>query len=271
GENLLAALKRKGLDSNKDIVILNDTVATLLAGKAQGKKYDSYIGFILGTGTNCSYIEKNSNINKVQGLNNNQSQAINMESGQFDLYKGGLLDMEFMTTTDKPKEGRFEKMISGAYQGPLALLVLKKAAGDGLFSDSFTKSIINLTILNPADMDAFLNYPGNKLNPLGEICSTDSDRIILFTIMDQLIERAAKLTAAQLAAVVLKTGKGDDPTAPVSITADGTTYYKTRNLKFRTEFYLKEFLENKKNRYVEFHHIEDAPLIGAAVAGLIRN
>ena len=270
GENLLTALKRKGLDYNKDIVILNDTVATLLAGKAQEKQYESYIGFILGTGTNCSYIEKNSNIGKLQNLDLNKSQAINMESGQFDLFKGGVLDLEFMTTTDKPGEGRFEKMLSGAYQGPLALFVLKKAAEGGLFSDNFKTFILNLSELKPAVMDGFLNNPENSINLLGKFCSIKSDKIILYTLMDQLIERAAKLTASQLAAVVLKTGKGDNPTLPVSITADGTTYYKTRNLKFRTEFYLKEYLENIKNRYIEFCHIEDAPIIGAAVAGLIQ-
>lgn len=271
GENLLSALNRMEMNADKDIVILNDTVATLLAGKGQKKKYDSYIGFILGTGTNCSYIEKNSNINKVQGLEKHHSQAINMESGQFDLFKGGTLDQEFIATTDKPGEGRFEKMISGAYQGPLTLQVLKKAAEDGLFSDEFKKEILNFSGLNPAVMDGFLNDPDDPMNPLGKLCTIKSDRIILYTLMDQLIERAAKLTASQLAAVVLKTGKGDDPTFPVCIAADGTTYYKTRNLKFRTEFYLKGYLENTKNRYVEFCHLDDAPLIGAAVAGLIHH
>jgi hexokinase len=270
GENLLAALKRKGIHDQKDIVILNDTVATLLAGKAQKKEYSSYIGFILGTGTNCSYIEKNSNIGKLQGLEMKHSQAINTESGRFGLFKGGILDKEFIDTTDKPLEGRFEKMVSGAYQGPLAILVLKRAADDGLFSDTLGKEILNLTVLEPAVMDGFLNYPRDILNPLGKLCSTDSDRIILFTIMDQLIERASRLAAAQLAAVVLKTGKGDDPTFPVCIAADGTTYYKTRGLKFRTEYYLKDYLENTKNRYVEFCHLDDAPLIGAAVAGLLH-
>lgn len=270
GKGLLSALKRQGMNADKNIVILNDTVATLLAGKGQEKQYDSYIGFILGTGTNCSYVERNSSISKVQNLNQNNSQAINMESGQFNLFRGGSLDHMFISTTDKPGEGRFEKMLSGAYQGPLALLVLKKASEDGLFSVDFKNEIFKTSELNPVVMDGFLNNPGNSLNPLGKICATKSDRIILFTIMDQLIERAAKLTASQLAAVVLKTGKGDDPTFPVCIAADGTTYYKTRNLKFRTEFYLKNYLENKNNRYVEFCHIEDAPLIGAAVAGLIH-
>ena len=270
GENLLAALKRKGISDQKSIVILNDTVATLLAGKAQEKEYSSYIGFILGTGTNCSYIEKNSNIGKLQGFEMKHSQTINTESGQFGIFKGGILDEEFIAATDKPLQGRLEKMVSGAYQGPLALFVLKKAADNGLFSDKLRTGILNLTKMKPAVMDGFLNNPRDTRNPLGRLCSTDSDRIILYTIMDQLIERAARLAAAQLAAVVLKTGKGDDPTLPVCIAADGTTYYKTRGLKFRTEFYLKKYLENTKNRYVDFCHLDDAPLIGAAVAGLLQ-
>lgn len=270
GENLLLALHRAGMDNEKDIVILNDTVATLLAGKAQEKKYSSYIGFILGTGTNCSYNERNSNIGKLQKLDPTRRQVINTESGRFSLFNGGILDEEFTATTDKPLEGKMEKMVSGAYQGPLALHVLKRAANDGLFSDSFKAEILKFKVLEPVVMDGFLNQPENIQNPLGKICFTDSDRIILFTIMDQLIERAARLAAAELSAMVLKTGKGDDPTLPICIVADGTTYYKSRGLKFRTEFYLKDYLENKKGRYVEFCHIEDAPLLGAAVAGLIQ-
>lgn len=270
GENLLAALNRQGIRDKKDIVILNDTVATLLAGKAQEKEYSSYIGFILGTGTNCSYIEKNSNISKLRDLDMKHSQAINLESGQFGLFKGGLLDKEFTATTAKPLEGVMEKMVSGAYQGPLALWVLKRAASDKLFSHKLKKGILELIKLEPAVMDGFLNYPRDIFNPLGKLCSTDSDKIILFTIMDQLIERAARIAAAQLAAVVLKTGKGEDPTFPVCIAADGTTYYKTKGLKFRTEYYLKGYLENIKYKYVAFCHLDDAPLIGAAVAGLLQ-
>ena len=270
GENLLDSLNKKGFNKNKKIVILNDTVATLLAGKSQKKNYDSYIGFILGTGTNCSYIEKNSNIKKINNLDKHLSQAINMESGQFNVYPGGILDSEFRASTDKPEEGVFEKMISGAYQGPLALMVLKKAAADGLFSDNFKTDILKFSLLNPHDMDSFLNNPDNPENSLNKICQTDSDKIILFTLMDQLIERAAKLTAAQLSAVVLKTGKGNNPARPVCIAADGTTYYKTRNLKFRTEFYLKQYLEDTKNRYIEFCHIDNAPVLGAAAAGLLQ-
>ncbi len=270
GENLLEALARKNMDYKKNIVVLNDTVATLLAGKAQAKEYSTYVGFILGTGTNCCYIEGNSNIKKLENLKSTESQAINMESGQFSLYRGGVLDKEFVLTTDKPDEGLFEKMISGAYQGSLALTVLKKAAEDRLFSEELGKGLLNLKQLDPAVIDGFLNSPGNTLNPVAMLCRTGSDRIKVYTILDQLIERAARLTAAHLAGVVLKTGSGSDPTLPVCIVADGTTFYKTKALKFRTEFYLKSYLGFEKNKYFEFCQLDDAPLIGAAVAGLLH-
>ena len=66
GKNLLEAL---GMPE-KQIVILNDTVATLLAGKSASLRhdYDSFIGYILGTGTNTCYIENNLNIHKNKSL-----------------------------------------------------------------------------------------------------------------------------------------------------------------------------------------------------------
>ncbi len=81
GKNLLESLGTPG----KKIVLLNDTVATLLAGKSSsiGRSYDSFIGFILGTGTNTCYIEKNRNILKNNELNQERSQIINIESGDF--------------------------------------------------------------------------------------------------------------------------------------------------------------------------------------------
>ena len=60
-------LKTLGMQE-KQIVLLNDTVATLLAGKSAsfGREYDSFIGYILGTGTNTCYIESNRNILKIK-------------------------------------------------------------------------------------------------------------------------------------------------------------------------------------------------------------
>src|SRR5690554_2243659 len=70
---------------DKHLALLNDTVATLLAGQTAtaGKTYDTYIGFILGTGTNTCYIEQNKKITKAPDLAQNDTQIINIESGNF--------------------------------------------------------------------------------------------------------------------------------------------------------------------------------------------
>ena len=62
--------------------VLNDTTATLLAGKTAGlsRRYSSYVGFILGTGTNTAYIERNARIGKVPGLDPAGSMIVNVEA-----------------------------------------------------------------------------------------------------------------------------------------------------------------------------------------------
>lgn len=86
-KNLLSAVKKQGFGSNKKVIILNDTVAALLAGLLtfQNREYESYIGLILGTGCNACYIEKNESIkNKfVEDLDKNEYQIMNIEAGNF--------------------------------------------------------------------------------------------------------------------------------------------------------------------------------------------
>jgi hypothetical protein len=41
-----------------------------------------------------------------------------------------------------------------------------------------------------------------------------------------------------------------------------------KSLKSKVEYYLKSFLEEKHNRFFEIVSVENATLIGAAIAGL---
>jgi len=90
----------------------------------------------------------------------------------------------------------------------------------------------------------------------------------LYYLIDRLIERAAKLTAINLSSVVIKSQKGKNPCFPVCIVAEGTTFYQLKSLKQRVEYYLKTYLEDRKNRYYEIVNVDNATLIGAAIAGL---
>ncbi len=270
GKNLNHSIESTGY-KKKNIVILNDTVTTLLAGKAafSEKIYDSYIGFILGTGTNSCYIEKNKNIKKINDHPDFNEQIINIESGGFKKGPCGIIDKEFDRTTIDPGLYTFEKMISGRYLGQLCYFVIKKASDDGIFSKDFIKKIDTITALSTIDINNFLCSPVSINNPLGNlVCTNNEDRTSLYYLIDRIIERVAKLAVINLASVVLKSDKGKDPSAPVCITAEGTTFYKLKSLKSKVEYYVKDYLINKKNRYVEIINIENATLIGAAIAGL---
>jgi hexokinase len=280
GENLNHALAAIGLAGDKHIVLLNDTVTTLLAGVGyKNKTYGSYIGFILGTGTNTCYVEKNNNIKKTlvrrsgseggKGLDLSKSQIINTESGNFGGCHRGKIDAAFDKSTVNPGIHKFEKMISGAYLGPVCLQTIQKACDEHLFSTAVADALWQVPELDTKDMNDFLLYPyGN--NPLANACKNgkNEDILTLYYIADRLTERAAKLTAINLSAMAIKSGQGTDPTQPICIVAEGTTFYQMKSLKPRTEFYLKQYLENKQGLYYEIISVENATLIGAAIAGL---
>jgi len=206
GKNLLEMLGTPG----KKLVLLNDTVATLMAGKSLSfnRSYGSFIGFILGTGTNTAYIEKNINILKNKNLDPTRSQIINIESGNFNKPPRSDLDLAFDNMTSDPGRYSFEKMFSGRYFGGLCLTVLKAASGEGVFSKQASLRIKSLTDLSTNDTNNFTLSQGNEKNILSECFMDSRDINNGIRIMDTLIERAAMLVAANLAAVVLKTGKG---------------------------------------------------------------
>jgi hexokinase len=272
GENLVAAIRQLGCDADKHIVLLNDTVTTLLAGRAafRDRTLSTYIGFILGTGTNCCYIEQNRNITKKKDLDPAKTQIINVESGSFAKAPRGTLDLQFDESTLNTGMSTFEKMISGAYLGPLCLHCARAAGGDGLFSSAVAKNLSSIGEIDTKDIDEFMYHPKGAGNRLASACGegTEKDVVTLYYLIDGLIERAAKLTAINLSSVTLKSGHGKDPTSPVCIVAEGTTFYELKSLKTRVEYYLKEYLEDKRHRHYEIVNIENATLVGAAIAGL---
>jgi len=272
GENLKAAIRSSGSIGKKHVILLNDTVATLLAGRAdvKGMSFDTYIGFILGTGTNCSYIELNKNIIKTRDLDLTKSQIINVESGGFGKAPQGKIDKDFDQSSNSPGMYVFEKMISGAYLGPLCLWTVRAAAEEGLFSKDTAQNPKKIKELSTKDVDDFMSYPQGKGGPISSAFkqSSEEDLATAYYLIDRLIERAAKLTAINLSSVAIKSGKGQNPCRPVCIVAEGTTFYQLKSLKQRVEYYLKDYLVNQKGIFYEIINVENATLIGAAIAGL---
>jgi len=268
GKNLLETL---GMEE-KQIVLLNDTVATLLAGKSAsfGRVYDSYIGFILGTGTNTCYIESNRNISKVKNLDPAKSQIINIESGNFRKVPQTDLDILFDNTTVNPGDYKFEKMFAGGYFGGLCLSTLKSAAKEGVFTSGTSSKILELDDLSSEDLNNFVLKPVSGRGPLISCIMDKADELSCIEIIECLIDRAAKLVAANMAAVILKTGKGQSAERPILITIEGTTFYKLYKLRSFFEKYLGEYLSGNGQRYYEFTEVKQSSLVGAALAALIN-
>ncbi|MHB9071431.1 MAG: hexokinase family protein [Sedimentisphaerales bacterium] len=270
GENLNRAIAEMKTGGDKHIVILNDTAATLLAGVGHNDRiFGGYLGFILGTGTNCCYVEKNGNIKKKKELDLQRSQIINAESANFSRCQRGEFDKEFDKTTANPGEHIFEKMISGAYLGAICFLTIQKACNDGLFSSGTAEVVSQMRGLETKQLNDFMFYPYGE-NPLAIACKTgDSDDVVkLYYLAGRMIERAAKLAAINLSAMAIKSGCDTRPDKPLCIVAEGTTFYQMKGLKSKVEFYLKQYLENEIGIYWEIISVDNAALIGAAIAGL---
>ena len=77
------------------------------------------------------------------------------------------------------------------------------------------------------------------------------------------------LAAINISAAVIKSGCGTSPEHPVAVNIDGSTFYKTPGLQSQVERELKSLL-GSRGLFYELIHVEDSPLLGAAVAGLTR-
>jgi hexokinase len=268
GKNLLEAL---GMPE-KQIVLLNDTVATLLAGKSAsiGHDYDSFIGYILGTGTNTCYIENNLNILKNKSLDSSKSQIINIESGNFSKAPRTDLDHQFDNATTNPESHTFEKMISGGYFGPLCLLTLKTAANEGIFTSVTASSLLALPELSSEEVSFFIADPKSGLNLLSSAIKNEADSESCLKIVNCLRDRAALLVAGNLAAVVLKTNKGKTKERPILVTVEGSIYYKLHNMRTQIDKDFRAYLSGDRKRFVEFMEVKQSSLVGAALAALIN-
>jgi hexokinase len=54
----------------------------------------------------------------------------------------------------------------------------------------------------------------------------------------------------------------------VCVSAEGSTFFGLKGLRFRTEYYLKSYLADVRRAFCEIVSVEHATLVGAAIAGL---
>lgn len=264
---LKKALRRKGVTEEKHFVLLNDSVAALLGGKAAaaGKDYDSYLGYIYGTGLNCCYVEETKKIAGVEGYQG-ERMIVNMEAGIHVGFPMGEADRLLDASSEIPGDHMFEKMVSGAYLGRVMALTARLCADRGVFSAEAAERLRAIPAFDLREVGEF--FDGGELAALAD--AAEEDKTALKQIMTRLYERAAKLVAISIGCVLTWTGTGKNPERPVCATMEGTTFRKSR--VFRERFFQleKDYLNGELGVYPEFLECEDTTLTGTAIAGLLN-
>jgi hexokinase len=270
GQGLREALARRKIKAPGQIVLLNDTVATLLSGLAsiplQGC-HGPVVGLILGTGINTAYPE--TSIPKIGFASVCAPQIVVCETGTFAHRYMGVLDREYDATTKNPGVYTLEKATAGAYLGPLTFHILKQAIRDGLLRFRKSAEFLAWPTVQTKDLNAFMQAPLVGKGPIGELFGADEGAGIatLVYLTSMITERAACFSAAMVAAVVERVG-GYDPFAPVRIAVEGTTYLVYQGMRTALESYLHTMLVSGKKRFYVISPVEQASLFGAAVAAL---
>ncbi|MDO5462593.1 MAG: hypothetical protein Q4F99_03800 [bacterium] len=260
-QGLTTALIQRGC-KNIQIAILNDTVATLLAAyAAKQQPYAGYVGFILGTGVNAAYAERTEAILKAPTLPPGHRVPINCESGNFTAFTRTRFDDNYEAATGNGK-AQWERCISGVHLGPLCTEMLRCAAKEGLLSEKIA-SYVRTTTLTFVELNHFLSGRAPEL-----FNTTIDEQHTIRQWLLAMIERAATFAAVNIAAAALASAQAQKSThGTILVNADGSTFWKTDCIPFSHR--IREITCELLAPYgfdVEIIQIEDAPLIGAALA-----
>lgn len=265
-QGLCAALAAGNIGQTRPVV-LNDTVAALLAAYAHHaeERRAAYVGFILGTGTNTAYAEAAGRILKAPGLPAGTFFPINCESGNFVDFPRSRFDERHEATSGNGK-ALWERCISGVHLGGLGTEILRSAAEANLFSAGLRDDILSRTLTN-IELDDFC--AGRRPDLFA--CSADEAEVIR-SLLCPMYERAARFAAINIAAAALQSAEARGCRSGLCrINADGSTFWKTACVPFReiVEQQLDALLRPRGFSF-EIVRIDDAPLLGAAIAAAPR-
>lgn len=256
GAETLAALKKFSAKDRK-IVILNDTVATLLGGMATSRKnYSTYLGYIYGTGTNVCCIVDTAEITKVE-IPQKGKMLVNMECGGYNGFVLGDFDKVAIAKTDSPERQMFEKMTSGKYLSNIINEGLVFAQNEGVFCGKTAIDVVELK-----DVSEFLQDGGKMENMFQENC----DKQFAKEMCRELVKRAAKMGAIVNAATAIATCT--DKSLPVAIVAEGTTFHKLVGYRKYFQQYLEEILSQHGLTF-EIVGGEELNLVGTLMATMV--
>lgn len=248
GKDLLDYLNGLHKVQFKDIKVINDTVASLLAGLSRKDKCDAYIGLIVGTGTNMAFLAHENKISKLNKADSTKMIPVNLESGNFKPPYLTKYDDIVDSEDEVPGAQRFEKAVSGMYLGQVFRAV---------FPDDFDKS-----------------FDGKSLTELINNSQPKNKKHV--RVAQWIYERSAKLVAASLAGLIAIQVEHDPTVKTVRVVAEGSLFWSVMERVNDDDYHkivfknLKKILEEMDMGHVEVYiaGIKNANLIGSAIAAL---
>ncbi|CAO3567673.1 unnamed protein product [Mortierella alpina] len=273
--------------------LINDTVGTLLA--TTYKHPGCEIGIIFGTGTNCAYLENQSEITKIKpGAANYTSptnmQLINTEWGAFGNTSGALpvneYDLRLDARSSQPGKQLYEKMVSGLYISELARSVFHDLALKGeLFVDESGKAantdqaLGDLAIKERFDGAMMGALEGDETADLEVIeqhfrasyslHTSQSDRETIKYICQLISARAARLSAVGIAALIKKRELLSKPNQ-VIVGIDGSLFNKYPHFREHLEGALNEIFDAATVKAkISLINAEDGSGVGGAIAAYL--
>ncbi len=227
-----------------DIKVINDTVACLFSGltevKPDGRPYDSYIGLILGTGTNMACLMP---LDKIEKLNNKSTELIpvNMESGNFCPTCFMAVDDLVDAVSNNKGSQRFEKAVSGGYLGQI-------------FRMTFLHEKIKSSF-DGGDLSHIVNHPSEH----------KPEHV---AVANWIFGRSAMLAAASLAGISQVLVAQNPAVKDICLSVDGSVFW-SNDYRYQVEAQLKELLpQGVKLTIVDKERMQDPNLIGSAIAAL---
>ena len=265
GASLRAELERRGVYGKK-IVVLNDTAAVLLGGKAENFRgsFGGFIGQVSGTGTNTCCVLPVGQIGKL-GLAGEQGMIVNTESGMYAGLPAGDFDRLLDRSSKEPGSKALEKQTAGVYLGELCRLMLLAAAEEGLLSRACGEKLRALGRIDSAVIDGWANR-----EHLEQVSGGEADSAFIETLCQAAFRRSARCMAANIGALLLLTGGGQDAAQPFCVCAEGSLVQKSRCYRPALERLLEAQIGGELGRSVVLRVVNEATLSGSAAAALIN-
>jgi hexokinase len=149
-------------------------------------------------------------------------------------------------------------MSSGGYLGGLCAFILCRAAEEGVFGPRAGRVAADL---RTEDVNEFLTTGGG---PLAEYLPEREDAENARHILRDIILRAARLVAVQMAAIAQRTVRSNDR---VCMSIEGSVYEKMAGLREELHGILPAYLR-EQGIQAELVTVERAVMKGCAIAGL---